>query len=339
MPRPAAGRRVIMQALDSNASGSTTLLADARLRAQLAEVQSQLAAAEAEKRRLQQDLNELREAHRGATAELNAQAGEYLSWPDAMNMMATFEAIDENHDGELTKEEFRNGYALIREREIETIFDTFDDNHDGVLTRDEFAKGYSLLVESDAAQAAAQRQKVARAVAEERVRATKAAARNLAEAQLMDALFDGPTAGVRRVAIDGSPPRRQPNSRQPFTMQGMPPKGFDVQQARALVAARVEAKANHDYAKAEELQAELGRMRVRLDDRYRTWTVQTHKSEAGRGRGRGGGAKEKVVATAKGGQKGRGGAASARGAGAKGGARPRADDSVNDIWSSVSVEY
>lgn len=262
------------------------------LRAQLARSQSQLAASEAERRRLEQELAELSDAQRAVSAELKAQSNEYTTWPDAMNMMATFEAIDDNHDGVLTKEEFRNGYALIREREVEKIFDTFDDNHDGVLTRDEFAKGYTLLREDQSAQAAAEREKVAVAVANERVRATKEAARNLAEAQLMDALFVGPTAGKGGGGGEGgkgAPPRRQPNSRQPFRMQGTPPKGFDVEAARSLVAERTDAKSRHEYEKAEQLQAQLGAMGIKLDDRYRTWTF---KSAAGRGRarnGRGGG--------------------------------------------------
>ena len=53
--------------------------------------------------------------------------------------------------------------------------------------------GYALLTDDVCARAAAEREKLARAVERERVRATKEAASKLAEAQLMDVLFSGPS--------------------------------------------------------------------------------------------------------------------------------------------------
>ena len=98
-----------------------------------------------------------------------------------------FEAIDANGDGVLTREEFTEGYSRFISESASATFDAIDANSDGELTREEFQQGYALLV-SDTARGERERERVERAVAAERIRATKEAALVLAEAELMDVL-------------------------------------------------------------------------------------------------------------------------------------------------------
>jgi len=178
---------------------------------------------------------------------------------------------------------------VLKDDEITAVFQQIDDNGDGVLTRDEFMQGYALLADDSCARAAAEREKVARAVEQERVRATKEAASKLAEAQLMDVLFSGPSPSNRRRAPP--PPRNDQRRRAktpagrnsgprrvgggaPYARFGPVPEGFAVERAAALVEERVAAKAARDYGKADALQRRLAAMGVRLDDRWRTWSVE-----------------------------------------------------------------
>lgn len=109
------------------------------------------------------------------------------SWePDKVE--EAFDAVDVNGDGVLTLDEFRRGYALLSGDSVAHAFEVMDVDGNGTLDKDEFRRGFALL-SSDSARAEAERRKVEEAVAIERVRAVQEAARNLAEAQLMDALF------------------------------------------------------------------------------------------------------------------------------------------------------
>ena len=111
---------------------------------------------------------------------------EHGAWaPD--DVEKAFAAVDGNGDGVLTLDEFRKGYALLTGDAVATAFELMDVNGDRVLTKEEFQKGFALLT-SDSKRAEAEREKVEAAVAAERIRAVQQAARNIAEAQLMDAL-------------------------------------------------------------------------------------------------------------------------------------------------------
>ena len=251
--------------------------------------------------------------------------------------MPIFDAIDDNGDGVLTREEFTKGYALFMAEQASNSFDAIDDNGpcprlgnraavvdashldpclhlairshvqlptssslagDGVLTRDEFSKGFAILT-SDSARAAAEREKVERAVAMERVRATKEAALILAEAELRDVLdAPSPKAAAKRAGNSqkraGSGPKPRVGSSDPYKPYGRLPQGFDAMRVQALVDERCEAKAKKNYAKADVLQEEIVKMGVRLDDRWRTWScevsgrvVPATKAPGGGGRGRG----------------------------------------------------
>ena len=108
-----------------------------------------------------------------------------------------FEEVDTNGDGVLTLEEFRKGYALLTGDAVAMAFEQMDSDGNGTLDKEEFCNGFALLT-SDSARAEAERNKVEAAVADARIAAVKEAAKNLAEAQLMDALFGDPPPGKTR---------------------------------------------------------------------------------------------------------------------------------------------
>ena len=108
-----------------------------------------------------------------------------------------FDEVDQNGDGVLTLEEFRKGYALLTGDAVAMAFDAMDTDNNGTLDKDEFRKGFALLT-SDSARAEAERRKVEDAVSEARMAAVKQAAKNIAEAQLMDSLFGEPPPGGTR---------------------------------------------------------------------------------------------------------------------------------------------
>ena len=89
--------------------------------------------------------------------------------------------------------------ALLNGDAVARVFEAIDDNGDGVLTKEEFKKGFVLLT-SDSMLAKAERAKVEAAVNDARVEAVKQAALNLAEAQLMDTLY-----GEARAPLEGPP--------------------------------------------------------------------------------------------------------------------------------------
>jgi len=195
-----------------------------------------------------------------------------------------FEAVDDNGDGVLDLDEFREGYALLTGDAVAAAFNAMDSNGDGVLTKVEFQDGYALLT-SDSARAAAERERVRVAVEAETVRAIKQAARNLAEAQLMDSLYGDPPPGETRwpamyKPVAGRKPLRKRTPSEPYTQYGPLPEGFDAAGVRRLVAARVKAKASCEYEKADRLQEQLNAMGVRLDDRWRTWSAEVCLSVA-----------------------------------------------------------
>lgn len=268
---------------------------------EVTKLQAQLWAARCEARDLKAKLE-------AATAKLEeVTAASAAATPDleiAVNMseidasddrdLKMFDAIDDNGDGVLSREEFTKGYALLMSDAASDAFDDIDDNGDGVLSREEFQNGLALLRTSDSVRAAQERAKIERAVMTERVRATKQAALIMAEAELMDVLY--PSA----------PPRKW--SDEAYAQYGPVPPGFDTKQVSRLVAERCAAKAARDFDAADRLQSQLVAMGVRVDDRWRTWscavTIQQAKdlrktpyrrnkpwpSAAGSARGAGGGA-------------------------------------------------
>lgn len=119
--------------------------------------------------------------------------------------MPLFDALDDNSDGVLTREEFTKGYSRFMAETASESFDAIDDNGDGVLTREEFKQGFALLT-SNTARAVAERERVEAAVAAERVRATQEAAMILAQAELRDALDADAKAPKARRQV----PRRRP---------------------------------------------------------------------------------------------------------------------------------
>ena len=127
-----------------------------------------------------------------------------------------FDEVDRNGDGVLTLEEFRKGYALLTGDAVAMAFDAMDTDNNGTLDKDEFRKGFALLT-SDSARAEAERRKVEDAVSEARMAAVKQAAKNIAEAQLMDSLFGEPPPGGTRWPEGYRPvPGREPVRRQRY---------------------------------------------------------------------------------------------------------------------------
>lgn len=127
-----------------------------------------------------------------------------------------FDEVDQNGDGVLTLEEFRKGYALLTGDAVAMAFDAMDTDNNGTLDKDEFRKGFALLT-SDSARAEAERRKVEDAVSEARMAAVKQAAKNIAEAQLMDSLFGEPPPGGTRWPEGYRPvPGREPVRRQRY---------------------------------------------------------------------------------------------------------------------------
>lgn len=108
-----------------------------------------------------------------------------------------FDEVDENGDGVLTLEEFRLGYALLTGDAVREAFESMDSDGNGTLDKNEFRDGFAALT-SDSVLAELERNKVEQAVADARIAAVKEAAKNLAEAQLMDALFKEPPPGKTR---------------------------------------------------------------------------------------------------------------------------------------------
>lgn len=194
--------------------------------------------------------------------------GSHISKTSADVISRAFNALDVNGDGVITREEFENDKLS---RAFAGAFDAIDANEDGVLSREEFRTGYALLT-SNSTDAIAEREKIDRAVAAERIRAIKEAALALYEAQLMESLLGPPE--LSRAASRGrrAPPPRI-GSTEPYKLYGPIPPSFEREQIERLVAARVEAKKGREYGKADKLQRKLDTMGVKLDDRWRTWSV------------------------------------------------------------------
>jgi Ca2+-binding EF-hand superfamily protein len=140
-------------------------------------------AAELRANLLQQELSQLK-----SKANSEFAGGEAKSTSDDSRVSMVFDAVDEDGNGVLDIAEFRKGYAMLTGDVVQAAFEAIDNNNDGVLTKEEFSKGFALLT-SDSARAAAERTRTQSAVEAERVRAVKEAAKNLAEAQLMDTLY------------------------------------------------------------------------------------------------------------------------------------------------------
>ena len=74
-----------------------------------------------------------------APAAAPAQAAQGPAGPDAM-----FAAWDTNHDGAISKDEFRAGYAAARDtmavQRLHVEFQRRDENHDGKLQANEYAQ-------------------------------------------------------------------------------------------------------------------------------------------------------------------------------------------------------
>lgn len=164
--------------------------------------------------RLQAELLQTQDELASTKARLNginkADSEEERWAPDKVS--AAFDQVDDNNDGVLTIDEFRKGYALLTGDAVLQAFETMDSDGNGTLDRSEFADGFALLA-SDSARAEKERQKVEQAVSEARVTAVQEAAKNLAEAQLMDNLFGEPPPGKSRWdTVDGYKPMpgRQP---------------------------------------------------------------------------------------------------------------------------------
>ena len=214
-------------------------------------------------------------------AKLKLELVEDESVAEDDRVAKAFDAVDDNGDGVLDIDEFRKGYALLTGDAVAAAFEAIDDNGDGVLTKEEFKRGFALLT-SDSAKAAAERERIEAAVESERVRAVKQAAKNLAEAQLMDTLYGEPEQYKfvkgrkplpRRRSQEGAAAGAAAAASVPYAQYGPLPKGFDAEAARDLVNARVTAKETRDFTQADALQQELLSMGVRLDDRWRTWSV------------------------------------------------------------------
>ena len=169
-----------------------------------------------------------------------------------------FEWIDDNGDGVLTREEYL------------THFDRIDGDGDGFVTKDEFREGLWILTSSTATAAAA-RGEIEAAVAAERVRAIKEASRLLTEAELLDAKAGG---GLPSWRSQWGGPRGGG-----YRRDGALPAGFDEALAQALVDERAAAKRSRNFVLADELQARLKAMDLRLDDRLRTWSANSGGSK------------------------------------------------------------
>lgn len=133
--------------------------------------------------RVTAELDELRSTLEGASDNSNASS----SWqPDKVER--AFDTVDENGDGVLTLDEFRRGYDLLTGDSVTQAFNFLDEDGNGTVDKTEFRKGFALL-SSNSARAEAERRKIDAAVAAAKMAAVQEAARNLAEAQLMDRLF------------------------------------------------------------------------------------------------------------------------------------------------------
>lgn len=65
-----------------------------------------------------------------ASSEGSASAEDSDEDKDSVSL--AFDAVDENHDGVLTLEEFRQGYTLLTGDAVAAAFDMIDDNGDGM---------------------------------------------------------------------------------------------------------------------------------------------------------------------------------------------------------------
>merc|ERR1712087_759224 len=148
--------------------------------------------------------------------------GSHISKTSADVISRAFNALDVNGDGVITREEFENDKLS---RAFAGAFDAIDANEDGVLSREEFRTGYALLT-SNSTDAIAEREKIDRAVAAERIRAIKEAALALYEAQLMESLLGPPE--LSRAASRGrrAPPPRI-GSTEPYKLYGPIPPSFE----------------------------------------------------------------------------------------------------------------
>lgn len=160
------------------------------LQAEIREMRSNLraamaacGAAELRANMLQQELSKLK-----SKANSEFAGDEAKTTSDDYRVSMVFDAVDEDGNGTLDIAEFRKGYAMLTGDAAQAAFEAIDNNNDGVLTKEEFSKGFALLT-SDSARAAAERTRTQSAVEAERVRTVKEAAKNLAEAQLMDTLY------------------------------------------------------------------------------------------------------------------------------------------------------
>ena len=171
---------------------------------------AQYEALQADLARVQAELAALRTA---SAANGDAAA----TTPDELER--AFDAVDDNGDGVLTLEEFRKGYALLTGDAVAMAFESMDADGNGTLDKSEFAMGFASLT-SNSARAEAERQKVEAAVTAARISAVQEAARNLAEAQLMDSLFNEQVPaweGSKYQPVPGRSPipaaRRDPSER------------------------------------------------------------------------------------------------------------------------------
>jgi len=58
-----------------------------------------------------------------------------------------------------------------------------------------------------------------------------------------------------------------------YTQYGSAPRDFPYGLVEALIEKRTRARLKKHYSEADRLQARIGRMGVKLDDRWRTWSV------------------------------------------------------------------
>lgn len=262
-------------------------LATARLEAELATTRAEAWAARCEARDLKDALSKAHEKIEMLERKMGSDSNTEGATDDkGTDDAALFDAIDDNGDGVLSREEFTKGYAIFLADVASQSFDAIDADGSGSIDREEFKKGFALLT-SDSARAAAEREKVEAAVAQARIEATKEAALLLAQAELMDVLNSPASAaaaattaqprkgrGRARGGGPTAPPLRKwgPESNAAYTQYGPVPDGFDTDRVEALIAERCAAKAAGEYAKADQLQEALILMGVRLDDRWRTWS-------------------------------------------------------------------